>query len=109
MGGWAKVKREEVARAEMQPDVYAGPTCDRHRPRWWHVHWGDRDGDHEKVLKLDARHFPPGTVITIEEPLCPNCGEHPQPKHPTPRSGSIYGEKCQCGFDWKNWVEEQYS
>ncbi len=104
------IKRRETMRAEMKPDLYDGPGCDQVRPRWWCYAEGDKDGDWENTpLALDARLFPPGTTISIEEPTCPKCEETREPIIPVPTIGPVFGAKCRCGFDWDNWTGEQYS
>lgn len=96
-------KTRETMWATMSPDVYAGPSCDQVAPRWECHAEGDRDGDHEKVITLDAATFPPGTTITISEPLCPSCNELREPKD------GKFGGPCRCGFDWDEWTAEQFS
>lgn len=106
----SKRKLHETMRAEMKPDVYAGKTCDQVEPRWWCYADGDKDGDWEhEPLTLDARLFPPGTKISIEEPICPKCDETRSPILPTPKVGPTFAPKCRCGFDWDQWTLEQYS
>lgn len=99
--------RRETMWAEMRPDVYDGPTCDRVKPQWSAHAAGDKGdaADGDKVLKLKASTFPPGTKVTIAEPTCPDCGEL---REPTMRPGPLYAGPCRCGFDWDRWVQEQY-
>lgn len=96
--------------AEMAPDLYAGDTCDQEKPRW--RIWSEGDmGDHDYIdtAKLAAKHFPPGTKITIEVPCCPRCDE-PLDCGPNPETKAIeYPATCDCGFDWKAWVADRYS
>lgn len=104
------IKRDETMWAEMKPDVYGGENCDEILPRWHCYAAGDKDSDYQaEPLTLDARTFPPGTKITISEPLCPSCGEFREPKYPTPKIGPVYGGVCRCGFDWDAWVLDNYS
>ena len=79
----------------MEPDVYGGPSCDKHIPGWT-VHFDD-DMDSEKglpCLELAAKHFPPGTRVIVETPVCPKC--------------EIIQELCECGFDWKEWADCEF-
>lgn len=93
-----------------RPDVYAGKTCDQVEPRWHCYADGDKDSDDQREpLKLDPRRFPPGTKITVEEPICPKCSEPRSIKHPQPKRGSLFVDKCGCGFDWVEWTLNQYS
>lgn len=96
--------------AEMKPDCYGGETCDQIEPRWYTYADGDKQGDYEREpITLDARTFPPGTKVTIQEPTCPSCGETWAPNHPIPKTGPMYSGKCDCGFDWDAWVLQEYS
>jgi hypothetical protein len=82
--------------AELKVDCYDGPNSDQHK-KYWNVYCeGDKQDDEATdPLTLTLEQFPPGTKITVEEPHCPMCWMTPH--------------YCECGFDWKTWVEEQYS
>ena len=71
------MKYREAMRAAQHPDVYDGPTCDQHRHRWHGSSEGDKDGDGEigDSVTLLAKHFPPGTKLSVQVPDCPMCGE----------------------------------
>lgn len=95
---------------EQSPDCYGGKTCDQIVPRWHCYADGDKDSDYQyEPLRLDARSFPPGTKITVTEPTCPDCGETRSLKFPAPKRGSLFMDKCSCGFDWNGWTLDQYS
>ena len=49
----------------------------------------------EGNIEFDAKAFPPGTRVFIEVPLCPTCNMEP--------------ELCECDFDWKAWVNYEFS
>lgn len=86
----------EIAWAEMKPDVYGGENCDEHIPGWSTYFDGDKEGeDFLKTLGLKAKHFPPGTKVVISVPCCPKCEET--------------CEMCDCGFDWHEWADIEYS
>lgn len=99
----AEVGYRETMRAKQAPDVYAGKGCDQHRPRWVGCAEGDKDGDGDigATVKLAAVTFPPGTVLIIKEPTCPNCGS--VPSHADGRW------QCDCDFDWRAWASVQFS
>jgi len=99
----AELQYRETMRAQQQPDVYGGSTCDEHRPRWSGCAEGDMDGPSPigKTLSLDAEHFPPGTKVLVLEPECPSCGAIPF------KVDGVW--KCECAFDWHSWTEEQFS
>ncbi|MCB1349818.1 MAG: hypothetical protein KDK11_14715 [Maritimibacter sp.] len=105
-----EVKRRETMRAEMAPDVYSGPDCDRHDPRWIGSAEGDMDGDGEVGIggnvTLSAMVFPPGTTIVVSEPECPVCGSVPHLMSDWPEE-QVW--KCDCEFDWRAFTEELYS
>lgn len=104
-----EVKYEETMWAEMKPDTYAGPKCDKVKPRWECYAAGDMDSGVETVVRLHANVFPPGTKITISEPLCPKCGELREPAHPGRGAAVVvYKGPCRCGFDWDRWTLERY-
>ena len=67
----------EVLRAEQSPDIYSGPACNEIMARWIGSAEGDKDGPSEMgdPAELRARHFPPGTVVSVKVPECPTCGE----------------------------------
>lgn len=104
------VERRQTMWAEMRPDCYGGKTCDQIEPRWHCYAEGDKDSDYQRApLKLDARLFPPGTKVLIEEPVCPQCKEVRSPIYPAPKRGPLFTPKCRCGFDWETWTLHQYS
>lgn len=94
----------ETMRARQAPYVYAGKKCDQHRPRWVGCAEGDKDGDGDigATIKLAAKTFPPGTVMRIEEPLCPKCRSVPYDM------GNGRWE-CDCDFDWREWASCEFS
>lgn len=85
--------------AELSPDVYDGETCDQVRPRWHGYADGDMDSDYSDTLEFDSKHFPPGTKVLVQEPLCPKCGQIPE---------LCRSDEC-CDFDWDAWIEDRYS
>ena len=90
-----------VASGEVKADVYCGESCDQHEPYIEAQCEGDMDSEKMKDFSFDAKRWPVGTKISIEVPRCPGCEMDAefQDKH----------GKCECGFDWKNWADEQYS
>lgn len=86
--------------AEVKVDIYAGECCQDHKPYIEAFVDGDRESDSLPQLLIDAKRWPPGTKIKIEVPCCPECGLDAEFKN---ESGN-----CECGFNWVEWVEEQY-
>ncbi len=105
-----KIKTRETMWAEMKPDCYGGKSCDQIVPHWNIYADGDKQDDYMRApIRLAARMFPPGTRVVVHEPLCPQCDEPRLMKYPTPQRGSLYADKCDCGFDWVAWTLGEYS
>ena len=88
--------RKDIMWAEIKVDCYDGKECDRHR-KYWNA-YADGDMQDENIsgnLEISLDQYPPGTKVIISIPECPECDET--------------SDTCSCGFDWKNWAEEQYS
>lgn len=99
------LNRTLVMRMEQAPFTYGGESCDEHEPRWYGYAVGDKDSDSSDEVLMLAKHFPPGTVVRVEEPLCPECGE-PGSMALDYETGKM--RNCQCGFDWREWAEVRY-
>lgn len=90
---------KEVDNVTMEPDVFDGPECREHRPRWMGEY--PKTGKHEigSVIQVKAKDHPPGTQIIIKEPLCPKCGK--------------LAENCiddnECDFDWHKWADKKFA
>ncbi len=107
------INRHEIMWADLELDVYCGDKCDESEPQWHTFCEGDMDSDTDrKPLILDAKHFPPGTRVTVSIPECPECytprdvlvtsdGSNQHIEHETTCSG--------CGFDWSAWEQNEYS
>lgn len=89
------MKFQEIAWAEMKPDLYDGKTCDQVKPQWSYFCDGEEGEEGLTQLTLAATTFPPGTKVVISIPKCPDCNEN--------------CETCTCGFDWDGWRDNQYS
>jgi len=106
----SEIKRGETMTATMKPDMYDGPECDQMEPRWWTYCSGDKEGGFEhEPLTLDAKMFPPGTVVTVQEPVCPKCEETREPNYSKGKYLPGFVPKCRCGFDWESWVANEFS
>lgn len=98
------IEYHTIMSATMAPDVYDGPNCDQHRPRWMCSAEDDMDGPSECGLEdgsiaFDPKTFPAGTRIIVKVPMCPKC-EKP----------AYHDEKaCDCGFDWHEWAGQEFS
>lgn len=104
------IKLRETIRATMDPDMYDGPECDQMRPRWRVYADGDKDSNHQdEPLTLDASFHPPGTVIVVTEPTCPNCEETRSPNYKNGKYLPGFASRCRCGFNWDEWVANEFS
>ena len=79
--------------AEMKPDLY-----DEARPRFECFCEGDMDSDYVDEITLNSKQLPPGTVILVQQPCCPECGQEVDMCKPDEG----------CDFDWDEWCEERY-
>lgn len=106
-----KIRLRESMWAEMAPDLYSGENCDEQRPQWRCLDVGGKgDSDELETLKLAANTFPPGTIVSVTEPVCPECGNAREPNFPiNHETGPTFVSKCDCGFDWDRWVGEEYA
>lgn len=95
-----KLRYQEIGRAELKVDCYAGETCDQHRPVWHGFFEGDRgDGEIGDTINLGVEQFRPGTKVSILEPVCPQCD----------KGRELCESDGDCLFDWKEWDEGQYA
>ncbi len=99
------MKYREVMSIEQAPCVYDGPNFDEHRPNWLinEVGAGEVDFGGADLSAMKANCFPAGTKIVITVPLCPEC------EAPADLGHFAESKKCDCGFDWKEWTENEYS
>lgn len=91
--------------AIMEPDLYDGPDCDDVRPRW--VAYVEKEGrtDIGEDMNLAATTFPPGTRVEISVPICPKCNDLDADYAYAMDGDGI----CQCGFNWNEWRDSEYS
>jgi hypothetical protein len=92
-----------VATGEVKVDVYCGDSCEEHKPYIETQCEGDMATEQMDDFSFDAKRFPAGTKITVEVPTCPNDDCELDAEY------QDENKKCECGFDWKVWAEEQYS
>lgn len=95
-------KMHEVMRTEVIADCYGGDTCDQ------------MDSDtHREDITIRLADLPAGAVVSVSYPCCPECGSPREDEMESLGGGrmKIIGHKvgCHCGFDWNNWIAEQYS
>lgn len=98
-----KIDYNVVSGAEVKANVYCGESCDQHEPYIEVWCEGDMGSETMKEISFDSKRWPVGTKIQVLVPQCPNsdCHADAELQHD--------GKCTECGFDWKNWADEQYS
>lgn len=105
----AEIKTETTMWATLKADCYGGDDCDTIVPVWNVYADGDKqDDDLSGAIELDPRHFAPGTRITVEEPVCPECGDTRFIDTITDPDNPHFPTHCDCGFDWDAWVRNTF-
>lgn len=67
---------------------------------------------HTEDIVFNVSQFPPGSIITVKCPACPECHKTRETLVDWKNgSGTITGHEstCDCGFDWDEWVMNTYS
>jgi hypothetical protein len=96
-----------VFTATLSPDCYDGSECDGIRPLWLAHAYGDMESEHsDSDITLICNRFPPGTRVTVSEPLCPGCGI-PAGESWDDEYGQWTGP-CDCGFNWIEWTLTEF-
>lgn len=94
--------------ATLKADCYGGDDCDIIVHTWNVYGEGDKeDADLSGEIVLNPRHFPPGTRVTIEQPVCPECGD-PRFIDTTDPENPCFPSNCDCGFDWDVWTRSRF-
>lgn len=88
---------------EVKVNVYAGENFDQHERYVSICTEGDQEPFEGKEAEFSSKRWPAGTKITVEVPECPNPDCYLDAEFQNDQG------KCECGFDWKNWADEQYS
>lgn len=111
-------KTTPVMTAEVVADCYSGDNCNESK-NYFNIYCeGDKqDGTDRDDIVIEVDTLPPGTKISVEYPICPDCGLPRQDMLEPSENGEgkvswrIVGHEspCECGFDWDNWVLEKYS
>jgi len=104
----------QVMRAEVKADCYSGKNLNQVKKQFEIYCDGDMDSDtttEDIVIKLSD--LPPGAKISVEYPCCPNCSLPREDKFKQLAGGSLkivgHKAKCQCGFNWNEWVLGKYT
>lgn len=104
------IDRQEVMRSEVKVDIYEDD-----RPKFFEAYCeGDMDSDtHREDIVINLAELPPGAKVSVEYPCCPDCGQARFDKFEHLPGGrmKVIGHEttCDCGFDWVNWEDEQFS
>lgn len=110
----SKHRLHRIMRAEVKADCYAGETCDQVRNHFEIYCDGDMQAyTSREDLKIRLADLPAGAVVEVSYPCCPSCGAPRMDKFKSARGGAMrivgHAEKCDCGFDWQEWVLNEYS
>ncbi len=99
--------------AELKLDVYCGENCNKAEPQWDTYCDGDMDGDiSNDPIIMSPLHFPPGTKVLVMVPECPDCHLPRMSSGGQNECGETivtHESKCECGFDWHLWEQNEYS
>ena len=103
-----------IMQSKVMADVYSGENCDEVTTYFNTYCSGDMsDDNHKDDIIITLKDLPPGTKITVEYPCCPDCGVIRDDKMEFLPGGiwKIVGHEdtCDCGFDWNNWVQNEFS
>ena len=94
---------DEIDRLTMIPDrSYDDPDKTTLIPMW--EGGGEKESFKITLIELDPAHFPPGTRVVIETPICPKCG---WASDYDPLSQKVICAP-NCIFDWITWGQENY-
>lgn len=101
---------QTMLRAEVIADVYGGENHDQVSNHFQVYAEGDMDEDTNNLdIILKCAELPPGTIIEVRYPACPECGLARFDKLDTQNRIIGHADKCPCGHDWNEWVLDQYS
>lgn len=104
----------EIMRAEVKADVYSGKNCNQVKKHFEIYCDGDMDSDtSDEDIVIKLAELPPGARVSITYPCCPKCALPREDKFKQMDGGTLkivgHKSKCQCGFNWNNWVLNTYS
>ena len=85
----------QIMTAELKVDIYCGKNCDEHKNYWNIYAEGDKDSVDESDDLILPLNLPVGSKVIVTAPICPNC--------------DCLQEECACGFNWQEWIEQEYS
>jgi hypothetical protein len=104
----------QVMHAEVKADCYSSKNFDQIKKHFEIYCDGDMDSDtstDDIVIKLSD--LPPGARISVTYPCCPECSLPREDKFKQIGGGALkivgHKPKCQCGFNWTEWVLNKYS
>lgn len=110
----SKLHMHNVMHAEVKADVYGGENLDQVTKHFEIFCDGDMDSDsNERDIVIKLADLPPGAKISVEYPCCPECGSAREDEFERLQGASLriigHKSKCGCGFDWEEWVQNEYS
>jgi len=109
-----KTLYDDMMTAEVEADVYAGDNCDEVTKHFRTYCKDDMDADtNTDDIIISLKDLPPGAKILVRYPCCPDCGMARFDTFKSIEGGRMeivgHDSKCDCGFDWDEWVLNKYS
>lgn len=109
-----KILYDIMMMTKVEADVYSGEHCDEVSKHFMTHCKDEMDEDaHTDDIIISLKDLPAGAQIIVEYPCCPDCGiaRLDTFKHDECGRSEIIGHdsKCDCGFDWNNWVLDTYA
>lgn len=99
----------DIMNTEVVADCYSGENCDEVKKQFKTYCDGDMESDiHLDDIVIRLSELPVGARIKVEYPGCPECD---MPRFDIFKNNKIVGhaDKCDCGFDWNQWILNNYS
>lgn len=108
------IEYQQLMRTEVKADVYGGDNCNEISTHFETYCEGDMDsGTHTEDIVLRLSELPAGAKVSVEYPCCPECGMAREDKFEHLPGGRMkvigHADKCDCDFDWVEWIRNQYS
>lgn len=93
-----------ISEVEVKVDVYSGENCDQHEPYLESWNEGDMEPLTGEEFTFNSKRWPVGTKLKVMVPVCPTEGCNVDAEFQDKE-----GKCSECGFDWVDWAERQYS
>jgi len=110
----SKITYDTMMTANVEADVYGGENCDEVTNHFMMFCEGDMDADSStEDIVITLKDLPAGARVLVQYPCCPDCGMARNDTFETLEGCRMqiigHDSKCDCGFDWDNWIQEEYA